>query len=239
MMRLDELLLAFSDGRVSWSRCRPCASHSRFFPPREKRPPVIARCSMRSVIEASRFRHSAVNTECSRGGAEMKRDSIAALERYGIRSLQQSRGTVDGRRDDSQLRGALVLRCRRRGKVSAGCQKKTAGRIARPRSPVSMTASTRRGRNVRDGETHGSPRSLESHGSRLDQRGSRTVSEKVVERIEKDALERYGLEEMVTNPDLLRRAEPSETLLRAVLRYRASDRNPRCSISRATWFVKK
>jgi len=40
----------------------------------------------------------------------------------------------------------------------------------------------------------------------------------VIERIEKDALERYGLEEMVTNPELLRRAEPNETLLRAVLR---------------------
>lgn len=42
--------------------------------------------------------------------------------------------------------------------------------------------------------------------------------QRVIERIEKDALERYGLEEMVTNPELLRRAEPSETLLRAVLR---------------------
>lgn len=42
--------------------------------------------------------------------------------------------------------------------------------------------------------------------------------QKVIERIEKDALERYGLEEMVTNPVLLQRAEPSETLLRAVLR---------------------
>ncbi len=41
---------------------------------------------------------------------------------------------------------------------------------------------------------------------------------KTVERIEKDALERYGLHEMVTNPELLRRAEPSQTLLRAVLR---------------------
>lgn len=40
----------------------------------------------------------------------------------------------------------------------------------------------------------------------------------VIERIEKDALERYGLEEMVTNPDLLRRAQPSQTLLKAVLR---------------------
>lgn len=41
---------------------------------------------------------------------------------------------------------------------------------------------------------------------------------KTIERIEKDALERYQLEEMVTNPDLLSRAQPSQTLLRAVLR---------------------
>ncbi len=41
---------------------------------------------------------------------------------------------------------------------------------------------------------------------------------KTIERIEKDALERYQLEEMVTNPDLLSRAEPSPTLLKAVLR---------------------
>lgn len=39
-----------------------------------------------------------------------------------------------------------------------------------------------------------------------------------IERIEKDALERYQIEEMVTNPDLLSRAQPSETLLKAVLR---------------------
>lgn len=41
---------------------------------------------------------------------------------------------------------------------------------------------------------------------------------RVIERIEKDALERYGLEELVTNPELLKRAEPSQTLLKAVLR---------------------
>src|SRR4051794_36068075 len=41
---------------------------------------------------------------------------------------------------------------------------------------------------------------------------------KTIERIEKDALERYQLEEMVTNPDLLSRAQPSQTLLKAVLR---------------------
>ncbi len=42
--------------------------------------------------------------------------------------------------------------------------------------------------------------------------------QRTIERIEKDALERYGIEEMVTNPDLLRRAQPSTTLLKAVLR---------------------
>ena len=40
---------------------------------------------------------------------------------------------------------------------------------------------------------------------------------KTIERIERDALERYKVEEMVTNPDLLRRARPSMTLLKAVL----------------------
>lgn len=42
--------------------------------------------------------------------------------------------------------------------------------------------------------------------------------EKTIERLEKDALERYQLEEMVTNPDLLQRAQPSQSLLKAVLR---------------------
>ena len=41
---------------------------------------------------------------------------------------------------------------------------------------------------------------------------------KTIERIEKDALERYQLEEMVTNPEVLRRSQPSESLLKAVLR---------------------
>ena len=39
----------------------------------------------------------------------------------------------------------------------------------------------------------------------------------VIERVERDALERYGLQEMVTNPELLKRAQPSQTLLKAVL----------------------
>jgi Mg-chelatase subunit ChlD len=40
---------------------------------------------------------------------------------------------------------------------------------------------------------------------------------RTIERIEKDALERYQLDEMVTNPELLKRAQPSMTLLKAVL----------------------
>jgi len=40
---------------------------------------------------------------------------------------------------------------------------------------------------------------------------------RTIERIEKDALERYQIQELVTNPDLLRRAQPSQTLLKAVL----------------------
>ncbi len=41
---------------------------------------------------------------------------------------------------------------------------------------------------------------------------------RTIERLEKDALERYQLDEMVTNPELLARAQPSQTLLKAVLR---------------------
>ena len=38
-----------------------------------------------------------------------------------------------------------------------------------------------------------------------------------IERLERDALERYQLDEMVTNPEVLQRAEPSQTLLKAIL----------------------
>src|SRR3954451_24843973 len=41
---------------------------------------------------------------------------------------------------------------------------------------------------------------------------------RTVERLEKDALERYALDEMVTNPEVLARARPNQTLLKAVLR---------------------
>ena len=38
-----------------------------------------------------------------------------------------------------------------------------------------------------------------------------------IERLERDALERYELTQMVTNPEVLARAEPNATLLKAVL----------------------
>jgi Mg-chelatase subunit ChlD len=41
--------------------------------------------------------------------------------------------------------------------------------------------------------------------------------QRTIERIEKDALERYKMQELVTNVDLLKRAEPNMTLLKAVL----------------------
>jgi len=40
---------------------------------------------------------------------------------------------------------------------------------------------------------------------------------KTIERLEKDALERYEIQEMVTNPEVLERATPNEVLLKAVL----------------------
>ncbi|MGE3851081.1 MAG: VWA domain-containing protein, partial [Planctomycetota bacterium] len=48
----------------------------------------------------------------------------------------------------------------------------------------------------------------------------RLFPQETIERIEKDALERYQLDEMVTNPDLLKRATPSMSLLKAVLHTR-------------------
>lgn len=43
---------------------------------------------------------------------------------------------------------------------------------------------------------------------------------KTIERLERDALERYQIQELVTNPELLQRATPSITLLKAVLHTR-------------------
>lgn len=39
-----------------------------------------------------------------------------------------------------------------------------------------------------------------------------------IERLERDAIERYGIDEVVTNPEVLGRAEPNPALLKAVMR---------------------
>lgn len=45
----------------------------------------------------------------------------------------------------------------------------------------------------------------------------RLFPQEVIERLERDAVERYGITEVVTNLEVLQRLEPSESLLRAVL----------------------
>ena len=42
--------------------------------------------------------------------------------------------------------------------------------------------------------------------------------QRVIERLEKDALDRYNIEELVTRPEMLAKAEPNITLMKAVLR---------------------
>ncbi|MFI8435447.1 VWA domain-containing protein [Streptomyces sp. NPDC079020] len=46
----------------------------------------------------------------------------------------------------------------------------------------------------------------------------RLFPKETIERLERDAVERYGIQEIVTDPAVLERVEPSPTLLRAVLR---------------------
>ena len=46
----------------------------------------------------------------------------------------------------------------------------------------------------------------------------RLFPKETVERLERDAVERYAIDEVVTNPEVLARVEPNEVLLQAVLR---------------------
>ncbi len=46
----------------------------------------------------------------------------------------------------------------------------------------------------------------------------RLFPKETIERLEQDAVERYDIHEVVTNPEVLKRVQPNETLLRAVLR---------------------
>lgn len=48
----------------------------------------------------------------------------------------------------------------------------------------------------------------------------RLFPKETVERLEQDAIERFDITEVVTNPDVLRRVEPNPTLLKAVLQTR-------------------
>ena len=45
----------------------------------------------------------------------------------------------------------------------------------------------------------------------------RLFPKKTIERVERDAVEKYAIHEVVTNPEVLARVEPNESLLRAVL----------------------
>lgn len=75
------------------------------------------------------------------------------------------------------------------------------------------------GRNVRG--TGGGPGSLDPSQLTVPEwinKVHELFPKRTIERLEKDALERYKMEEMVTNPGILARAEPSQTLLKAVLR---------------------
>ena len=48
----------------------------------------------------------------------------------------------------------------------------------------------------------------------------RLFPKETIERLERDAVERYQIHEVVTNPDVLRRVEPNQALLQAVLRVK-------------------
>ncbi|HBL26735.1 MAG TPA: hypothetical protein DD490_07870 [Acidobacteria bacterium] len=48
----------------------------------------------------------------------------------------------------------------------------------------------------------------------------RLFPQETIERLERDAVERYGIDEVVTNPQVLARIEPNEVLLAAVLRVK-------------------
>ncbi len=48
----------------------------------------------------------------------------------------------------------------------------------------------------------------------------RLFPKETMERLEQDAVERYGIDEVVTNPEVLARVEPNEVLLAAVLRVK-------------------
>lgn len=74
-----------------------------------------------------------------------------------------------------------------------------------------------------EGNTRGIRRQGGREGSRLTTPQwindiHRLFPKETIERLERDAIERYRIDDVVTNPEVLARAEPNETLLKAVLR---------------------
>ncbi|GAA2115451.1 hypothetical protein GCM10009759_60440 [Kitasatospora saccharophila] len=84
--------------------------------------------------------------------------------------------------------------------------------------------ANRRGvRRTGGGGSHGNARGGGSEASRVTpvdwlEDVHRLFPKETVERLERDAVERYGIDEIVTDPEVLSRVEPSPALLRAVLR---------------------
>jgi Mg-chelatase subunit ChlD len=77
------------------------------------------------------------------------------------------------------------------------------------------------GRNVRGGDRAGQQGGLGESSLTVPDwinKVHELFPKQTIERLEKDALERYQLDEMVTNPEVLARARPNMTLLKAVLR---------------------
>ena len=77
------------------------------------------------------------------------------------------------------------------------------------------------GRNVRGGESGNRQGSMDDSQLTVPDwinQVHELFPKRTIERLEKDALERYQLDEMVTNPEVLSRAQPNNTLLKAILR---------------------
>lgn len=74
------------------------------------------------------------------------------------------------------------------------------------------------GRNVRSGDRSGGLGDSSLSVPDWINNVNELFPKKTIERLERDALERYQLEEMVTNPEVLARAKPNQSLLKAVLR---------------------
>lgn len=77
------------------------------------------------------------------------------------------------------------------------------------------------GRNVRGGDAGGRQGGLGDSSLTIPDwinKIHELFPKQTIERLEADALERYQIEEVVTNPEVLARAKPNPTLLKAVLR---------------------